>query len=216
MINEFVKRILSSIILLPIFLFMIIEGSFYFLVLLFFCFLISLYEWQKMKTSKLIKFSGVIFLLFSFYTILKVRMIFENNYWPFLIVTFICISTDIGGYTFGKIFKGPKLTTLSPNKTYAGVLGSFLICLLLYFVILSFNLINKDYYVNFLIFTLVISSISQIGDISVSYFKRLSKIKDTGNIIPGHGGMLDRIDGMIFAFPMSYIFLTTDYFKIII
>ena len=102
---------------------------------------------------------------------------------------------------------------LSPNKTYAGMLGSFLLSFLLYLILINTNLINEKYYLNFLLFVFLISSVSQIGDISISYFKRLSNIKDTGKILPGHGGLLDRIDGMIFAFPMSYIILSFEYFN---
>jgi phosphatidate cytidylyltransferase len=113
----------------------------------------------------------------------------------------------MGGYIFGKLLKGPKLTKLSPNKTYAGVIGSFILSIII--VILFFELTSKIYNYRFteeiFIFVLVVSSVSQMGDIIISYFKRLSKIKDTGNIIPGHGGILDRIDGMIFAYPFSYI-----------
>ena len=112
-----------------------------------------------------------------------------------------------GGYIFGKLLKGPKLTKLSPNKTYAGVIGSFLLSIII--TILFFELTLKIYNFRFteetFIFVLVVSLVSQIGDIIISYFKRLSKIKDTGNIIPGHGGILDRIDGMIFAYPFSYL-----------
>tara|TARA_B100001057_G_C22573660_1_gene842152 strand:+ start:236 stop:610 length:375 start_codon:yes stop_codon:yes gene_type:complete len=116
----------------------------------------------------------------------------------------ICISTDIGGYIFGKLFKGPKLTKLSPKKTYSGVIGGFILSICTVAVYESYYL-NQQILKNFLILTLIISSVSQIGDIIISYFKRLSNIKDTGKIIPGHGGLLDRIDGMIFAFPFSYI-----------
>ena len=78
------------------------------------------------------------------------------------------------------------------------------------------NFINKEFILSYLIFILIISSVSQIGDIFISYFKRLSNIKDTGNLIPGHGGLLDRIDGMIFAFPISYLFLSTEFFSFIL
>jgi phosphatidate cytidylyltransferase len=124
-----------------------------------------------------------------------------------MLITIICISTDTGGYIFGKLLKGPKLTKLSPNKTYAGVIGSFLLSIII--TILFFELTSKIHNYNFteetFIFVLVVSSVSQMGDIIISYFKRLFKVKDTGNIIPGHGGILDRIDGMIFAYPFSYI-----------
>ena len=166
-----------------------------------------------MDVSKILKLFGIFFLIFSFYTIYEIRNEFDNNYWPFLIIVSISIFTDIGGYIFGKIFKGPKLTKFSPNKTYAGVIGGYICSIILYLIILKTNLINKQYFINFLIFILLISSISQFGDILVSYFKRLSKIKDTGKIIPGHGGLLDRIDGMIFAFPASYLIVLIDYFN---
>ena len=119
----------------------------------------------------------------------------------------VCVSTDIGGYIFGKLFKGPKLTKLSPNKTYSGVIGSFLIPTIFtnLFFELTLNIHNFEYTKKTLVFVLIISLVSQIGDIIISFFKRLSKIKDTGNIIPGHGGILDRIDGMIFAYPFSYL-----------
>ena len=214
--DELLKRFLSSVIILPVALFVIIKGSFYFSILLLLCLFISVYEWNKMKISKLFKTLGIIFLVVSFYTIFSIRTNFENNYWPFLIICFICISTDLGGYFFGKIFKGPKLTVLSPNKTYAGVIGSFLFCLLLYYILLINYLVNEEYYFKFLIFIFLISSMSQLGDILISYFKRLSKIKDTGNIIPGHGGLLDRIDGMIFAFPLSYLLLLFDHSYLLI
>ena len=138
------------------------------------------------------------YLIFSFYSFYELVI----NY-DVLIPLFICISTDIGGYFFGKIFKGPKLTKISPNKTYAGMIGGFFFSIL--FILFYFNYIEHGVTINLLIITILISSVSQIGDIIISYFKRLSKIKNTGNIIPGHGGLLDRIDGMIFAFPVYYL-----------
>ena len=86
MTNELFKRVLSSIIILPILIFIAVKGSFYFSILLFICFLISVYEWQKMDVSKLIKIIGIIFLFFSFYTIYEIRVEFKDNYWPFLII----------------------------------------------------------------------------------------------------------------------------------
>ena len=216
MAKEFLLRALSTIILLPIVVIAIIEGSIFFLTLLFLSFLCSVYEWNKMSFTYYTKFFGFVFLLFSFYTILKIRINDDNNYWNFLIIIFSCISTDIGGYMFGKIFKGPKLIKISPNKTFSGMIGSYLMSFLLCFILIFTNIVNELYLLNFIIFIFLVSTISQIGDILISYFKRLSNIKDTGKIIPGHGGLLDRIDGMIFAFPFSYIFFLFDYFSIII
>ena len=214
--KELFYRILTSIILFPFSIFIIVKGSFLFLLFILLCFLISIYEWQRMKISKFSKFLGTLLLLISFFLIYNFRLNLGENYWPFIFILLICISTDMGGYVFGKTFKGPKLTSISPKKTYAGMIGSFIFCVVLFFVLLVMNFINKEFILSYLIFILIISSVSQIGDIFISYFKRLSNIKDTGNLIPGHGGLLDRIDGMIFAFPISYLFLSTEFFSFIL
>ena len=201
--NEFIKRFLSSIILIPIAYFVIIKGSYIFNIFLLICFFITSFEWFNMIKQKLIKFIGLSFLLFSFYSVYKIRNDFDHNFLYFLFVTIVCVSTDIGGYIFGKIIGGPKLTKISPKKTYSGLIGSYLLSLII--INMYFNYKEVEFTIEILIFILFISSISQAGDIVISYFKRISKIKDTGKIIPGHGGLLDRIDGMIFAFPFSYL-----------
>ena len=124
---------------------------------------------------------------------------FENKQNIFLFILSICIFTDIGGYIFGKIFKGKKLTSISPNKTYAGMIGSF-ICSL---IICMLFIIYFNYSINLIIFTFLISLVSQYGDLFFSYLKRKANIKDTGKFLPGHGGLLDRLDGIIFAVPLG-------------
>tara|TARA_Y100000741_G_scaffold106230_1_gene79361 strand:+ start:396 stop:1028 length:633 start_codon:yes stop_codon:yes gene_type:complete len=206
MLNEFEKRLLSSIILIPIAIFFITQGSILFIFFLSLIFLATSYEWFKMsKKNNLLKLLGITFLLFSFYAAFKFRD--ENNFKDFLFIITICILTDIGGYIFGKIFKGPKLTKISPKKTYAGVFGGFFLSLIAGLVVYQYEYIDQipDQGLYFLILILFISLISQIGDLIISYFKRKAKIKDTGKILPGHGGLLDRIDGMIFVFPICYL-----------
>ena len=205
--DELSKRVISSFILIPTVFFVIIEGSFLFNFFIFICFIISAYEWIQMSKSNIQKIFGLFFIIFSFFTIFKIRNDFNQDYFHILLIAIICISTDTGGYFFGKLLKGPKLTKLSPNKTYAGVLGSFLfsIIITILFFELTLKIHNFKYSVETFIFVLIVTLVSQIGDIIVSFFKRLSKIKDTGNIIPGHGGILDRIDGMIFAYPFYYL-----------
>ena len=205
--NEFKKRLLSSFILLPISIFFIIQGSIFFIFFLSLILLATSYEWIKMsKKNNLLKLLGIIFLLFSFYTAFEIRE--YKNFKYFLFIVTVCIFTDIGGYLFGKIFNGPKLTKISPNKTYAGVLGSFLLSLiagLIYINYFSKKEVTDTDYLFILLITLFISFISQIGDLVISYFKRKAKLKDTGKILPGHGGLLDRIDGLIFVFPTIYL-----------
>ena len=206
--EEIVKRILSSIILIPTVLFFIIKGSFLFNFFIFICFLITTYEWLKLSKNNLFKLLGTIFIIISFYTIFKIRNEFDRDYLHLLLVAIICASTDIGGYLFGNIFKGPKLTKISPKKTYSGVIGSFLLSIIFTNLFLEFssNVQNFEFTKEMFLFILLVSFVSQIGDLIISYFKRKSKIKDTGTIIPGHGGILDRIDGMIFALPFAYVF----------
>ncbi len=209
---ELIKRILSSVILIPIIIYVIIEGSIIFTFFLILCFFILSYEWSTMIKSNFLKIIGIIFLSISLYTIYMIRIDPQNNYGFLLLTTVICISTDIGGYIFGKIIGGPKLTKLSPNKTYAGMIGSYILAIVTSFILFKFNFILVDYS-KLILFTLIISTVSQIGDIFISFFKRKSKVKDTGKIIPGHGGLLDRADGMIFAFPMSYLIMFTELLK---
>ena len=207
--NELIKRILSSIILIPLALFFIIKGSILFIFFISVCFLIIAYEWYIMSKKNSYYLIGLIFLILSFTSIYIIR-IESSDYLATLFIATICVSTDIGGYIFGKLFRGPKLTKLSPNKTYAGMFGSYFLSLLSVTTVSFFEIdITK---LNHFLFVIGISSVSQIGDIIISYFKRLSKIKDTGKIIPGHGGLLDRADGMIFAFPFAFIIIYIGFF----
>ena len=204
--SELLKRILSSIFLIPLIIYLIIKGSYLFTLFLIICFFLTLYEWHKMSKNIIYKFIGIIFLFISFYSAYQIRFSFGNEYNLLFFILIICVSTDIGGFVFGKILKGPKLIKISPNKTYAGVLGSYIFSLLSVFIFFrtmnSFDLIEFTGLLLFLV--IILSTVSQIGDLIISYFKRQSGIKNTGNIIPGHGGLLDRIDGMIFAFPFYY------------
>ena len=225
MINkELQKRILSSIILIPLTIFFIFQGPVFFAFFLGIFFLASSYEWIKMNKKDSIKALGIFYLFLTCYL---TYLFSQNFFFQFLLVLIVCIFTDLGGYIFGKIFKGPKLTKISPKKTYAGLIGSFvlsIIAVLVYvkyinlgqaayteiqYLLLKNNLENLNLY--FLIIILLISLTSQIGDLIISYFKRLAKVKDTGNLLPGHGGLLDRVDGIIFALPVSYIIF--DYLK---
>tara|TARA_A100000164_G_scaffold378398_1_gene419893 strand:+ start:2897 stop:3532 length:636 start_codon:yes stop_codon:yes gene_type:complete len=201
--KELTKRILSSIILVPMVLFFIIKGSFLFILFISICFCIIAHEWHIMRKKKSFYFIGLFFLTFSFFTIYELRINSGFDYYLLLIIMIICVATDIGGYFFGKLFKGPKLTRLSPNKTYAGMIGGYFLSFV--FLLFGFKYFDLNFTINWLFIILLISSVSQLGDITISYFKRLSKVKDTGKIIPGHGGLLDRVDGMIFAFPFSYL-----------
>ena len=202
------KRILTSIPLLILLICTIYNN----LILVFSLYIISailIYEFSNI----LIKiFNGnkknlFIFLnLFILYICLFTSQIyfflsgdFENKKNVFLFILSICIFTDIGGYIFGKIFKGKKLTSISPNKTYAGMIGSF-ICSL---IICMLFIIYFNYSINLIIFTFLISLVSQSGDLFVSYLKRKANLKDTGKFLPGHGGLLDRLDGIIFAVPLG-------------
>ena len=207
MINsELQKRILSSIILLPLAYYFILAGSFYLIFFTIICFLVSIYEWNKMVKKIELRFLGTLFLIFSFYTFYQISI---DYLWIYVLL--VCVSTDIGGFVFGKLFKGPKLTKISPNKTFAGMIGGYFLSLI--FLSFFMDWINHDLNMEWFIITILISTVSQIGDIVISYFKRSAKVKDTGKIIPGHGGLLDRIDGMIFAFPIFYMVEFTGYLK---
>ncbi len=207
--KELHKRILSSIILIPVSFFFIVQGSLTFILFLSLIFLVTILEWFKMTKNKdLLRIFGLFFLFFSFFSTIYLRQYIGLNFFLFLIV--VCICTDTGGYIFGKIFKGPRLTKVSPNKTYSGVIGSFLISLLFGLIYIKYlgqksRIILEQDPTFIIILILFISLVSQIGDLIISYFKRKAKLKDTGKILPGHGGFLDRIDGLIFVMPIIFL-----------
>ena len=125
----------------------------------------------------------------------------------FLFIISICIFSDIGGYVVGKTIGGKKLTKISPNKTISGTIGSFIFSLFSIIIFENFFNYSVELKINAIIFTLIISLVSQLGDLIISYLKRMAKIKDTGSLLPGHGGILDRLDGIIFAIPFSYLLI---------
>ena len=180
---------------------------FFFLVLAGF---ISVYEWYliQKKKSNIFFYFGIVFLIISFFSAYILR---GDNYETkvfFLFVLFVCFFSDIGGYILGKVIGGKKLTKISPKKTISGTMGSLIFSFFPLILINNQSYIQTDIEINFtnFILSLVISIICQSGDLSISYFKRLKKIKNTSNILPGHGGLLDRIDGIIFVIPFVFFF----------
>ena len=131
MSNVFLKRILSTFFLLPITFFFIIEGLFFFNFLLLFCFFFSIKEWHYICGKSNFYYFGILFFFTSFSSAFFLRNLSNDGLFLFLFVIIVSISTDLGGYFFGKLFKGPKLTKISPNKTYSGVFGSFILSLII-------------------------------------------------------------------------------------
>ena len=144
-----------------------------------------------------------VFVLYLFLFLLI--FIFGTNDIHFKIILFIilliCISSDIGGILFGKILKGPRLTKISPNKTISGSLGSFILAMSTSYILLTY--IFKTDFIDNIFIGFIVSLSVQLGDLFFSYLKRKSSIKNTGNILPGHGGILDRIDGILLGLPIG-------------
>ncbi len=215
MLSETLKRIFTSIILLPILFFATIYSSFYLISLLIIVYLLCVYEIIINNKNIFFNLFANTLLLVSFFSFYYLRGNTDNS---LTILFWILISTflsDIGGYIFGKIFKGKKLTKISPNKTYSGSIGSIILSCLslpllnsLQFFFFSKLLIDFLKF-EFLIFTVLISIVCQLGDIFVSLWKRKAKIKNISNILPGHGGILDRIDGLIFVLIFCLILKST-------
>jgi phosphatidate cytidylyltransferase len=214
--NEILKRIFTSLVLLPILFFATYYSGIYLIMLLILVY--SLCSYEIIKNTRNISFNlfSNILLIFAFCSFYYLR---GSTQYSLIILFWILISTflsDIGGYIFGKTFKGRKLTKISPNKTYSGSIGSVILsCLSLlvlnssqyfFFSKLLVNFLKFD----FLIFTILISLVCQLGDIFVSFWKRKIKIKNISNILPGHGGILDRIDGLIFVLIFSLILNLTN------
>ena len=160
------------------------------------------------KKNKIKKYtSNLLFIVYIFFIFTFILIFSHSLYLKTLIFAILttCIMSDIGGFVFGKILKGPKLTKISPKKTFSGALGSIIFSNI-FFSCLIFIFINKFFYV-YLIIATITSICCQIGDLFFSYLKRKAKIKDTGNFLPGHGGVLDRIDGILLGVPLGLISL---------
>lgn len=173
--------------------------------------ILSKFNLQKFFLRNLIiRFFIFLYLLFFSYLVLMEFIENKPNVsWILIYLVLICILTDLGGYIFGKTFKGKKLTKISPNKTYSGMFGSFLLPLV-FAIFYTYTLSFTDYNV-IILTTILVSLVSQCGDLFISYLKRKAKVKDTGNMLPGHGGILDRIDGILFAVPFGIILLNKFY-----
>lgn len=202
--SNFLKRLVTSILVIPLFLLVVLKGGLLFNLFLSIIMFLSFIEWIKISSKNfLLLLCGIFFLIFSFYCAFLLRSNSIDGLILLLFLVSISVSTDIGGYFFGKLIRGPKLTKISPNKTFSGSVGSFITSLII--GILFYK--NFDLYINLNIYLIIISLslVSQIGDLVISYLKRKNKVKDTGKILPGHGGVLDRIDGLIFVIPFYYL-----------
>ena len=202
------KRIFTSILLIVVLYLSVKSYLFLFIILIltlfqiYYEFFILLRKFFFNKNEKILIFLFIILIYLTTIVITIWNILYSNNFdnklQLYLIIS-VCVFTDIGGYIFGKIFGGKKLTKISPNKTYSGMIGSYSLSLLIT-IFLFKNYITFDLII---MISLLTSTVSQAGDLFISYLKRKSKLKDTGNILPGHGGLLDRFDGLIFAIPFG-------------
>ena len=224
MSNELSKRIITSIFLFIFAIFCILINKIIFIIALLVIAFICVDEWIKINKKYylkkryeyfFVKALGLLYLLFFFIpSAWLLRGDSLESIIFFIIILFICIFSDIGGYVFGKTIGGKKLIKISPNKTISGSIGSFIFSTLPIFLFSYQNYMDFNFTLSLknILFCLIISSACQLGDLFISYFKRLNKVKNTGSILPGHGGLLDRIDGIIFAIPTASILKLSQIF----
>jgi phosphatidate cytidylyltransferase len=226
MSQNLLKRIITSIILLSLLIFINFTHQYIFVLSILTVGLIICLEANNLfsellinkysKKKMVLKQFNTEFFFLNILTFIYIFFVFCNLTYEiyksessvfFLYIISICFFTDIGGYVFGKTIGGKKLSKISPNKTISGTVGSFIFSIFPLILLLNFNYLDLVLNLNNIIFCLLISLISQLGDLFISFIKRKAKIKDTGNLLPGHGGVLDRLDGIIFAVPFSYFLL---------
>ncbi len=212
--NNLIKRIATSVLLLFILSTSLFLNKYLFIILLIVSSCISFNEFnnlikknfkKKIQVVLNIQILSILFFILFIYTSYE---IYTQSPTFLIWIILICIFSDTGGFIIGKLIGGKKLTKISPNKTIAGSIGSFIFSLfpLIFFTyIKEFRFHDDIDLINLVLISLLLSLICQLGDLFVSYFKRKAKVKDTGNILPGHGGLLDRIDGLIFVLPSAFI-----------
>ena len=216
MTKDLKKRILTSIIVFPLSIFFIIKGGNFLICFLLIVFFAANYElFTVFKKRKIILFLELILIL----SLLPIYILRHDSYHPYtplndqasfvllMWIIILCVCSDIGGYISGKTFKWKKLTKISPNKTLSGVLGSFIFSLFSVFIVDFLLVSNTVYFLQpkFYFLAIIFSLTAQAGDLTISFFKRLEKVKDTGKILPGHGGIFDRIEGLMFVVILSFI-----------
>jgi len=226
MSQNLLKRIITSIILLVLLFFINFSHQYIFIlsILLLGVFICieannifsKLISSQMIKKNSLSKTFNPNFFILNFLTFFYIFFVFCNLSYEihksvgpifFLYIISICFLTDIGGYVFGKLIGGKKLSKISPNKTISGTIGSFIFSIFPLIIFLNQAYLNLEFDLKNILLCLLVSLISQLGDLFISFFKRKAKIKDTGKLLPGHGGVLDRVDGIIFAIPFTYFLL---------
>ena len=209
--NNLKKRIFTSLVL--IFFIIFIFNSMYFMTLSLIIFgVLSIMEFfnlsKKIFNKKIYFFlSNLLFIIFIFIFSFFFFLLYNFQQSKFILAVLLigCVASDIGGYMLGKILKGPKLTKISPNKTFSGAIGSFILSCTLFSSLIYYE--TKVFNFKIVIIGLMISLFCQIGDLFFSYLKRKADIKDTGNLLPGHGGLLDRLDGIFFGIPLGFVTL---------
>ena len=226
MSQNLLKRIITSIILLVLLFFINFSHQYIFVLSILLIGIVicieanniysRLISSQMVKKNSLSKTFNPKFFILNFLTFFYIFFVFCNLSYEihksegpifFLYIISICFLTDIGGYIFGMLFGGKKLSKISPNKTISGTIGSFILSIFPLIIFLNLGHLNLKFDLNNILFCLLVSLISQLGDLFISFFKRKAKIKDTGKLLPGHGGVLDRVDGIIFAIPFTYFLL---------
>ena len=216
--NTISKRILTSIFLILL-IYLSLKNLFVLFALLLIINFLAIKEFKnifnnifkkKYNLTLIFNIISILYLVFFSLTV-WIHLYSFNDVQIISIIFLLCISisTDIGGFVFGKLIGGKKLTKISPNKTYAGMLGSFLFAFLFTYLFYDFQKSFFDFKINVFVLIFIISIFSQIGDLIFSYLKRKAKMKDTGSILPGHGGILDRIDGILLALPIGIILIST-------
>ena len=209
--NNLKKRIFTSLVLI-FFIFLIFNSLYLMTSSLLILGILSILEFfnlsKKIFNKNIYLFlSNLLFIIcisiFSFFFFLLYN--FQQSKFILAVLLIGCVASDIGGYMLGKILKGPKLTKISPNKTFSGAIGSFIFSCTLFSSLIYYE--TKVFNFKIVIIGLMISLFCQIGDLFFSYLKRKADIKDTGNLLPGHGGLLDRLDGIFFGIPLGFVTL---------
>ena len=216
--NNLQKRILTSIIILPISIFFILKGGNYIVSFLYAILILGNFEAFSAFKRKLSIIIIDVILVMALLAVLHLRNDTASSFFLLLWIIILTIFSDIGGYIFGKTFRGKKISKISPNKTISGIIGSFIFSVLsVFFISFTISLMSgleNNFFIKpkYFIIALFFSFAAQLGDLFISYFKRLEKLKDTGKILPGHGGIFDRIDGLMFVVILAYILYTLKVF----